>query len=354
LFFKTRILAELMNYTSLFNIFLVFCLVTSLQAQQTETEIKVYDFDDGLSHRNVFQITQDQAGLIWLATINGLNRFDGYQFKHFSSKSKKVQLPTDIVSDLARDPEGTLMLASPDYLTRFSPKDYSVRDKQIKAGEIVRRESLAPNNLCFAFNQWWCTVYDEKNGQNWLANYKNDKLQLIRKLESAHTNRPLVWWQNKLFFVQKNNELVQLDQNGKVVELEKIGSAIPDNLSPRIVDMTIQNDALYILLNDSRLFVWKENEQEPEEILFNNNLPQGTRVGALCVAEDGGVWLGGLGELWFYDNWSGEWSNYDAPIRQLVKNTCTYRQIFLDASNTLWLATNFGAIKVTHFDHLFT
>ncbi len=52
----------------------------------TQSGMKVEHFtqEDGLSHRWVHHITQDQKGFIWIATENGLCRYDGYEFQVFS------------------------------------------------------------------------------------------------------------------------------------------------------------------------------------------------------------------------------------------------------------------------------
>ena len=42
------------------------------------------DTDQGLSASGVTAIVQDESGFIWLATQNGLNRFDGYTFKVYT------------------------------------------------------------------------------------------------------------------------------------------------------------------------------------------------------------------------------------------------------------------------------
>lgn len=40
--------------------------------------------EDGLGFRNVRAIAQDRQGLMWLATQQGLNRFDGYEFTYYN------------------------------------------------------------------------------------------------------------------------------------------------------------------------------------------------------------------------------------------------------------------------------
>ncbi|MBQ2585807.1 MAG: hypothetical protein II570_02665, partial [Bacteroidaceae bacterium] len=44
-----------------------------------EYDIRQFDEDAGLSHGHASQILQDNDGFLWIATWNGLNRFDGYE-----------------------------------------------------------------------------------------------------------------------------------------------------------------------------------------------------------------------------------------------------------------------------------
>lgn len=41
------------------------------------------DVKDGLTDNFVRDITTDSEGYVWLSTINGLNRYDGYRFINF-------------------------------------------------------------------------------------------------------------------------------------------------------------------------------------------------------------------------------------------------------------------------------
>ncbi|MBW6458496.1 MAG: hypothetical protein K0B52_04955, partial [FCB group bacterium] len=63
--------------------------------------------NDGLSQSNVTCITQDQSGFIWFGTFNGLNRYDGYNFRTFHySDNMEQSLAHNFISDLAVDKEG--------------------------------------------------------------------------------------------------------------------------------------------------------------------------------------------------------------------------------------------------------
>src|SRR5450432_787918 len=54
-----------------------------LFAQQGAFEFNRIDISQGLSNNQVRSILKDSKGFLWFATMSGLNRYDGYQFKVF-------------------------------------------------------------------------------------------------------------------------------------------------------------------------------------------------------------------------------------------------------------------------------
>ena len=60
-------------------------VVLSLRAQTLQASLSHYSTDDGLKSNAIAQIRQDDYGYLWLATWNGLSRFDGYNFYNYQT-----------------------------------------------------------------------------------------------------------------------------------------------------------------------------------------------------------------------------------------------------------------------------
>lgn len=325
-----------------------------LRAQEANVEIKVYDFTSGLSHRNVFKILQDDEGYIWMATINGLNRFDGYDFLTFNDESADHQIPHNAISDMVLDAGGSLWLSHPDYLYHLPRSGRTGSDIKVKAGNIVRRESVIPYNLHFdRAGKLWMATYDERSAQTTIQVYRSDStLQTILKVPGQYPKRPIASWEGKIYLAAHDNRIWVLDQGG--VKEEEITLAGPDNSKARIVQFQTTPDGIYALLDNGRVYVkrptWPTFRDHPVNELIGRRTPQ---AGTILVDELENLWIGGRGMLWFYDDLSKRLIDYDNPIRQQVKNTCTYRHLFQDRSGTIWVSSDFGAIKIVQSDRLF-
>ncbi|MVM35438.1 response regulator [Spirosoma sp. HMF4905] len=69
----------------LYLLFSLFPFALSAQpTQRTATGWQELTISDGLSQGMIFDLKQDQKGFIWVATKDGLNRYDGHNFKTFT------------------------------------------------------------------------------------------------------------------------------------------------------------------------------------------------------------------------------------------------------------------------------
>jgi len=70
---------------------------------------KNYTVNDGLPSSEIYHIIQDKKGYIWIATNNGVSRFDGYEFGNFTIKDG---LPDNSVIDMYEDHKGRIWFIS--------------------------------------------------------------------------------------------------------------------------------------------------------------------------------------------------------------------------------------------------
>lgn len=72
-----------MKHTVHILVLLAFLFAVCKSVSGEEYSVRFFDDSDGLSHWHISQILQDSTGMIWVATWNGLNRFDGHHFVTF-------------------------------------------------------------------------------------------------------------------------------------------------------------------------------------------------------------------------------------------------------------------------------
>lgn len=63
-------------------------MISTFSFAQVNCKIEYYSGEDGLAHSSVTTIVKDQDGFMWLGTWNGLNRFDGKNFKTYKPSLK--------------------------------------------------------------------------------------------------------------------------------------------------------------------------------------------------------------------------------------------------------------------------
>ncbi|MEM6397892.1 MAG: two-component regulator propeller domain-containing protein [Bacteroidota bacterium] len=126
---------SLIAWRSARNIYLAFaiCLFASLDAQRAELEF--FTVNEGLSSPVVTDIVQDEQGYLWMGTLDGLNRFDGYAFRTFNQGPySETQLSRGNISHLSIDQEGKLIIsyeAAAGWFDRFDPNTFQVEQVQL-------------------------------------------------------------------------------------------------------------------------------------------------------------------------------------------------------------------------------
>lgn len=116
---------------------------------------------DGLSNNNVLDIIQDKSGFLWFATEDGLNRFDGYDFKIFRHDPKdQNSLSDNSIWALKEDSKGNIWIGTKNgILNCFNPITEKFSKWKISSDEIKEN----------AIN----CIYEDSEEKIWIGTYRN-------------------------------------------------------------------------------------------------------------------------------------------------------------------------------------
>ena len=82
--------------------------------------------NDGLSDAYVSSIVLGDDGYAWIATDNGLNRFDGYHFRKYSRKD--LGYTFDAFSKVSKDGDGNIWVFSSEAIFHYDPMEDCLTD----------------------------------------------------------------------------------------------------------------------------------------------------------------------------------------------------------------------------------
>ena len=103
-------------------IYLVFLLLVSFFLNAQTIQTTTFSVEDGLSQSNINCILQDSRDFLWVATQDGLNRYDGYDFKTYKhNPANQNSISNNFINHLIEDKRGNLWIATNKGLNKFNP-----------------------------------------------------------------------------------------------------------------------------------------------------------------------------------------------------------------------------------------
>ncbi|MEA2043314.1 MAG: two-component regulator propeller domain-containing protein [Bacteroidota bacterium] len=104
--------------------FIIISLLLQSYSAVSQSDIRSVDqflIKDGLSQNFVNTLMQGKLGYIWIGTQDGLNRYDGYQFKEYRKKlGNRNSLIANTIKYICKDGDSALWIATTGGLSRYS------------------------------------------------------------------------------------------------------------------------------------------------------------------------------------------------------------------------------------------
>ena len=104
-------------------IYLLF--IISFIPQAKSQPLRYLGIEQGLSNNTVTSIHKDSFGFMWFGTLDGLNRYDGYNFLKFRNRYRDTtSLPYDIITCITSDKRGNLWVGTQKGLGLLNNKSF--------------------------------------------------------------------------------------------------------------------------------------------------------------------------------------------------------------------------------------
>ena len=117
------------------------------------------DLNEGISQLSVMTIYQDSRGYLWFATKNGLNRFNGKEYKIYHREDgNELSLSNNSVTSITEDQEGYLWVGTNNGLNRIDLNTNEIKRYNLETNGLVA------NSIS--------TVYTDRSGCLWVGTWE--------------------------------------------------------------------------------------------------------------------------------------------------------------------------------------
>jgi signal transduction histidine kinase/ligand-binding sensor domain-containing protein/DNA-binding response OmpR family regulator len=322
-------IVTVVKYFKAFIIFISFISLESSCLQAQQLHFNTLTVNNGLSQHDPSSIVQDSYGFIWIGTYDGLNRFDGYNVKNFSSVyNDENSLSSNRIKSLFKDSKKRIWIGTDGSGLNY----YSL--KKNKFFRIKTTERYSTIN-CIVENSLGDILVGTQNGILKVKEGKTLSLELLQIPLTGVVIHNMVVAKDNALYIATNNGLWKL-KGEKCEQQISLGNK---NLLSIIFDKQYK---LWVTSRNS-IFVLDTNkkEQKPIEIALGPNI----NLSSLCLSKNNIVWVGTFNDgligidpvNYTIVSTSKKDSNNN---RGLLSNTIL--DVFCDKTNTLWVANRKG------------
>lgn len=332
---------------------LLVLLSAHLFSQQKTIKFDTYSLEDGLSQSSVTGIVQDRYGFIWISTKDGINRFDGYQFKTFKNIPDSANtIPNNYIHFLQKSPiTGNLWFGTNRGIGTMNPKDYSV--KRISKNTLQNLQGFIFKSLTYDKDgALWALT--EKNGINKI-NLKTNHIETIRsingdaELTSLHIDKNHTLWigtaSGQTFYSEYPYQKFESIDYNSIFSVAPVTGFYEKGNHPMMI---LTEKGLFYIDNDKKLRVYTETL----EIRYGN-------INCVYREDDQNLWIGtkDAGLILLQKTKDGRETVSQYQNNQLDNASISDNNInciFEDESGIFWIGTEQGVSKFDKYKQGFT
>lgn len=308
-----------------------------------------------LSQNTINTITQDREGFMWFGSQDGLNRYDGYDFKIYKKNSQEINsLSENYISTLYEDKDFGLWIGTSDSGIVLYDKMHD---------EFIKNEALVELS-----NEYITSIAEDNESNVWISTFHNGLFKFSKtrnKLDKI--NFGLLFENNissnkididnimSIMFDEINNKMYVGIWNCGLYLIDLEGKSHKHFCSGGKSDNSLVSNKIRTIFKDSNQNVWigthdglsKFSELQSKFINYQydsnkyKNCISGNDVRAICEDKKGYIWIGTYGNgLNRFDINKDSFINFKSDMDNQSGFVCnTIFSLYSDKTGVLWIGT---------------
>ena len=325
-------------------------------SQLDPSNITQFTEKDGVPGSQVSTILSDKFGFIWLGTINGLARYDGYEFKRFyNDPNDSTSIKGLIVWSLFEDKKGRIWVSSsPENLNLYNPITKSFRQFEYK--HLIERAAnveIGITQMCkddegrvyLGVNSYHgeilssALLYLDEETKQVKKFLSTDSLIIQNILSLTKDKNGNVWVlsYNGLFKIDKDRQLNRIRYLDK--DTEKNKEYLTDVKCDKSGDIwTITNRSRLYQLNSATGKYTSYYQSEFDK----SNFSEFSRT-ILVFDKNENIWIGSSQGLYYFDRKKEKYIGFANSSNNPIKDAYILDLKF-DSFGSLWIGTLSGGL----------
>ena len=295
------------------------------------------NIEQGISQSTIEAIFQDSEGYIWLGTNDGLNRYNGYEFKIYNYEEYQNSISHNGITDITEDKYGNIWVSTVSGVNKINKKTEKISNYTEINGKI--KEDSTTEIIVTKDNNILVGTYEGFN----IYNAKEDRFDIILEQKDGILSSCIY--------------SIDEDINGNIWIGTELGLNKLSKDFKVLETYTSESEIYNIFCDDENGFVWagsdssgllkidkntKEVTQYINDIEDENSIPA-NQVGAIIRDSKGNLWVGTTNGLARYNEKNDSFDVYKNKVYD--KNSLVYndvRSIIEDREGVLWVGTYSG------------
>lgn len=312
-------------------------------------KFRKYSVTDGLSQNVIYSVNQDRKGFIWICTQQGLNRFDGREFRNYRNNPEDDKsIINDLIYSSYVSKTGRIWFGSINGgFMEYNDEENNFRNYKIPAGDELSQSKK------FVFD-----FAEVRSGELYISVFGAGLYKFLpEKKTFSKTDIPFI----KNFDLKKTTKLLTDNESNLWIGTWENGiykynteNDKLENFSAGNNRHSISNNRIRFIFEDSNFRIWTGTQDglnlfDPDRGTFKLILPElenelpdfKNTFTSMEEDKNGGYWIGTSSSgIIYYDSVNNEYSVIESKEDNpdsLSGNSIMH--LFNDRSNVMWVGT---------------